>query len=244
MLGGVSETRGAEGIAARAGAPGRAGIVRVVNHGLQDEGGPFLGLGVSYFPALWRCRNDRVRLESDLRFLAAQGFNYYRLLSMVGWHPAWNGREIAPVSFTNRAGKLVAAWPDYWQQLRELIDLGYDRYGLRAQITVFADAQLMPRKQERVEHLRRLLTGVVSGREQKIILIEVANEGWQNGFPGDAGTRELRELTEFLAARTTVPVATTSNHEDDFAKVYPQRRRHRDVAFQSRARGRRVEARL
>ena len=61
---------------------------------------------------------------------------------------------------------------------------------------------------------------VVRGREQKIILLEVANEAWQNGFPGEEGVRDLREFTTFLADRTAVPVATTSNHEDDFAKIY------------------------
>ena len=198
----------------------RAGPVRVENHALVDDGGPFLGLGVSYFTALWRSRNDRARVESDLQFLSDQGFNYYRMLSMVGWHGAWDGLEIAPVTFTSRAGKRVEAWPDYWKQLGELIDLAYDRYGMRAQITIFADAQLMPDKQDRVEHMQRLLNDVVRGREQKIILLEVANEAWQNGFPGDQGVADLREFTKFLADRTTVPIATTSNHEDDFGKVY------------------------
>lgn len=198
----------------------RTGQVRVVDHALVDDGGPFLGLGVSYFTALWRCRHDRVRLESDLRFLSEQGFNYCRMLSMVGWHQAWDGLEIAPVAFTNRTGKRVNAWPDYWRQLSELVDLAYDRYGMRAQITIFADAQLMPNKQDRVKHMRRLLADVVRGREQKIILLEVANEAWQNGFPGEQGVADLREFTKYLADRTDVPVATTSNHEDDFSKVY------------------------
>ena len=198
----------------------RTGPVRVMDHAIVDDQGPFLGLGVSYFTALWRCRNDRERFESDLQFLSDQGFNYYRMLSMVGWNRAWDGLEIAPISFANQEGKRVEAWPDYWKQLTELIDLGYDRYGLRAEITIFADAQLMPNKQDRIEHMRRMLDGVVRGREEKIILIEVANEAWQNGFSGDEGVTDLREFTKFLADRTAVPVATTSNHHDEFAKVY------------------------
>jgi hypothetical protein len=200
--------------------PRRAGAVRVMNHVLTDDAGPFPALGVSYFTALWRCRNDRARLENDLQFLSKQGFNYYRMLSMVGWYRAWGGLEIAPVTFTNRSGQRVPAWPDYWEQMAELIDLGFDRYGLRAQITIFADAQLMPRKQDRIEHMRRLLADTVRGREHKIILIEVANEAWQNGFPGDAGLADLREFTKWLNDRTKVPIATTSHHEDDFADVY------------------------
>ena len=191
----------------------RAGRVRVDGHCLADDGGPFLGLGVSYFTALWRCKYDRPQLEEDLAFLSRQGFNYYRMLSMVGHHPGWDGREIAPVAFTNRDGKRVDAWPDYWQQLRDLIDLAYDRHGMRTQITVFADAQLMPDKDARREHMRKLLADVVPGREHKIILLEVANEAWQNGFPGDEGVADLREFTKYLNDRTEVPVATTSNHD-------------------------------
>jgi hypothetical protein len=124
------------------------------------------------------------------------------------------------VAFTNRDGQRASAWPDYWEQLAELVDLAYDRYGLRTQITIFADAQLMSDKQQRVEHMRQLLAKVVRGREQKIILLEVANEAWQNGFPGEQGVADLREFTRYLAGRTDVLVATTSNHEDDFAKLY------------------------
>ena len=197
-----------------------AAPVRVIDHSLVHRGRPFLGLGVSYFTALHRCRHDPARLESDLAFLSAQGFGYYRMLSMVGWYPAWAGREIAPVAFTGRDGRLVQAWPDYWEQLARLVDLAYDRYGMRTQITVFADAQLMPEKADRLEHLRRLLTEVVAGREAKIILLEVANEAWQNGFPGEDGVADLREFAQVLAAGTEVPVAITSNHEGSFETLY------------------------
>jgi hypothetical protein len=206
---------------------GRSGLVRVEGNCLVDDQGPFLGLGASYFTALWRCKHDRARLEADLAFLSRCGFNYYRMLSMVGHHPAWDGREIAPVSFVRRDDTLVEAWPDYWQQLRELIDLAYDRFGLRTQVTIFADAQLVPNKADRVEHMRRLLADVVRGREHKIILLEVANEAWQNGFPGDEGVAALREFAKFLSERTAIPVAITSNHDwpelgstKGFAQIY------------------------
>ena len=201
----------------------RAGRVRVVGHSLVDDDGPFLGLGASYFTALWRCKNDRPRLESDLAFLSRQGFNYYRILSMVGFNPSWEGREIAPVSFTGAKGDRVDAWPDYWRQLRDLIDLAYDRYGMRAQITIFADAQLMPGKKARIEHMRRILEDVVPGREHKIVMLEVANEAWQNGFPGDAGVADLREFAAYLGRRTEIPIAISSDHESGikgFERLY------------------------
>jgi hypothetical protein len=191
----------------------RAGRVRLVDHALADDQGPFLGLGASYFTALWRCKYDRPRLESDLAFLSKQGFNYIRMLSMVGHHPSWAGREIAPVTFRRRDGSTVAAWQDYWEQLRTLVDLAFDRFGLRTQITVFADAQLMPDKRDRIVHMQTLLNTVVAGREHKVVMLEVANEAWQNGFPEEQGVADLREFATFLDDRTDVLVAITSNHD-------------------------------
>jgi hypothetical protein len=45
------------------------------------------------------------------------------------------------------------------------------------------------------------------------MLIEVANEAWQNGFPGDEGVADLREFAKYLGERTEVSVAITSNHD-------------------------------
>jgi hypothetical protein len=208
---GEIQKSGKDGAEAAKSAPPRSGRVRLDGYSLVDDDGHFLGLGVSYFTALWRCKNDRARLEADFAFLSRQGFNYYRMLSMVGYYPAWDDLEIAPVSFTNRDEKPLAAWSDYWQQLGELIDLAYDRYGLRTQVTIFADAQLMPDKEDRIEHMRKLLA-TTHGREQKIILLEVANEAWQNGFFGDQGVADLREFAEYLNQRTEIPIAITSNH--------------------------------
>lgn len=210
--------------AAESNEPGRAGRVRVVGRSLVDDGGPFLGLGASYFTALRRCKHDRPRLESDLAFLSGNGFDSVRVLSMVGYYPAWEGLEIAPVPFTTRDGRRVEAWPDYWRQLRELIDVAYDRHGLRTELTVFADAQLMPDKAARLRHLDTLLADVLPGREHKLLLIEVANEAWQNGFPGEEGVADLREFAAYLGGRTDVPVAVTSDHDrggdDPFGPLY------------------------
>jgi hypothetical protein len=217
----------------------RRGRVRLLNHSLVDDSGPFLGLGASYFSALHRCKYDHERLKADLDFLSRQGFNYIRILSMVGWNEAWEGREIAPISFANRKGEEISAWSDYWSQLGRLIDLAYDRYGLRTQVTIFADAQLMPEKAARLKHLTRLLHEITPGRERKILLLEVANEAWQNGFPGSEGVADLRDFTGFLADRTEILVATTSNHENDFDEVYAGS--HADIATWHFSRDRSVD---
>ena len=171
-----------------------------------DDTGPFLGLGVSYFQALRHAKYDRARLNHNLGLIAAKGFNYVRVLSMVGWE----GLEIAPVSFTNRAGNVIQAWPDYWPQFRDLLDL-VAQHGLRAEVTIFADAQyVMPSNSTRQAHLDGILANI-AGQEPHILYLEVANEAWQNGFPGAEGIADLRAFTRHLADRTGVLVAITSN---------------------------------
>jgi hypothetical protein len=189
-------------------ASGGGNRVRVEGKSLRDDGGPFLGLGASYFQALRRCKYDRARLHADLTVLASKGFNYVRILSMVNW----DGLEIAPVSFVNSVGNSVTAWPDYAQQLRDMLDI-IAQHGMRAEVTVFADAQyVMPSKSTRQAHLDNVLAAI-AGREHKVMHLEVANEAWQNGFPGSQGVADLREFAQYLADRTSVPVAITSNDD-------------------------------
>ena len=199
----------------------RHGNVRLVGYGVEDDSGPFLGLGVSYMQALRRCKYDRDRFRDDLAFLASNGFRYMRALSMVGWYDAWAGKEIAPVSFTNNVGTYVPAWSDYWQQLADMIDIAYDEYGIRTELTIFADAQLIPVKADRITHMQTILNNL-PGRQHKMMHYEVCNEAWQNGFPGTQGEADLREFAAYLAARATVPVAITSNHSSlsDMENLY------------------------
>ncbi len=132
-----------------AGFPNRTSLVRLNGRSFCDDAGPFLGLGATYFQALRHVKYDRARLNHNLDLLAAKGLNYVRILSMV----SWEGLEIAPLSFTNGAGRVVKAWPDYWSQFRDLLGL-IAQHGLRAKITIFADAQyVMPSKAARQAHL-------------------------------------------------------------------------------------------
>ncbi len=186
-------------------AASRTNLVQLSGKSFCDDAGPFLGLGVSYFQALHDAKYDRARLESNLGFLASRGFNYVRVLSMV----SWEGMEIAPITFTNRFGRVVAGWPDYWQQFGDLLALA-GQHGLRVEITLFADAQYVtPSKPARQAHMDKVLAAI-AGHEQNLMFLEVANEAWQNGFPGAQGVEDLREFTKFLSDRTPVLVAITS----------------------------------
>jgi hypothetical protein len=56
----------------------------------------------------------------------------------------------------------------------------------------------------------------LAGREHLVMHLEVANEAWQNGFPGEEGVSDLREFAKYLADRTDLLVAITSNdHESN-----------------------------
>ncbi|MDO8586580.1 MAG: hypothetical protein Q7T82_06025 [Armatimonadota bacterium] len=199
----------------------RRGNVRLVGYHAEDDGGPFLGLGFSYMSALRRCKYDRDRFRDDLAFMASNNFKYMRALSMVGWYTAWVGKEIAPINFYNQAGTYVPAWSDYWTQLVDMIDIAYDEYGIRTELTIFADAQLMPNKTDRINHMQTILDNIAS-RQQKVMHLEVCNEAWQNGFPGTQGEADLREFGAYLAARIPLLVALTSNHSSlsDMENLY------------------------
>lgn len=197
------------------------GIVRVVGNSLVDNNGPFLGLGTTYMSAMRKHKYYRTRFGNDLALLASRGFNYVRILTMVGWYEAWEGKEIAPVDFTNRVGTEVWAWSDYWQQFRDCVDLVYS-YGMRAQVTVFADAQLMPEDPStsptdlrRLQHMDGVLANL-AGREHKVMFLEVGNESWQNGIPSIA---KLREYGQYLADRTAIPVALSSTSTGTTAEL-------------------------
>jgi hypothetical protein len=65
----------------------------------------------------------------------------------------------------------------------------------------------------------------LKNRKEKIILYEVANEAWQNGFPGDDGIDMLRTLGEEIAKHSASPLALTSppdtgNREDALRRLY------------------------
>jgi hypothetical protein len=76
-------------------------------------------------------------------------------------------------------------------------------------VTIFADAQLMPAKSARIAHMQGVLDAIAD-REHSVVLLEVANEAWQNGFPGDEGIADLREFGRYLADRTDVLVALSA----------------------------------
>ena len=179
----------------------RAGRVRATGHVLEDDEGPFVGLGATMMWAAWGYRHDRARLEQNLAYLAEHGFDYIRALGTVG-DPArgddyWEGREIDPSA------------PGFDDDIAGLTDLAYDVYGLRVEWTIFGGTETAPTEGEQQALLDRFVAMSV-GREHKILHFETGNESWHVGFEGDEGTDRLRRLTRYLRDRTDILVAASA----------------------------------
>jgi hypothetical protein len=179
----------------------RRGLARLEGRALVDDGGFFLGHGATLFWGLWGYQHDRGRLEENLAYLADSGaIDHVRVLATVGG-PVWADRAVDP----SAAG--------YDAALAGFTDLAFDKFGLRTEWTIFGGLDFTPTAAERQQLVDRVLA-MSRGREEKIVLLETANEGAGNGFGGTAGINELRELTWRMNQATPILVAASSYHED------------------------------
>ncbi len=172
---------------------GRTGAVRLDAGRFVDKGGAWPALGTSLFWALWGERNDPERLEANLAFAASIGVDYIRILSMVGTQ-SWHDRVIDPAA------------TDYWEIVDRLAGRAA-RHGLRLQVTIFADAQVMMPDNAAREQWVDAWARRASQSPERFILLEVANEYWQNGFDTPA---EVARLARRLQAATDVLVAPSA----------------------------------
>lgn len=172
----------------------RTGLVKRCDHALCDEQGPFQALGATMFHAARLYRYDKEKLERNLKTLAENKFDYFRALGTV----AWAEREIDP------------KWSDYEETIRGVTDLAYDKYGLRVQWTIFGDAQkIVPSAEERRKVVEMFLR-IANEKPHKVILLEVANEYYQNGFSGDEGIKQIRSFAKLLRDGSDVLVAVSA----------------------------------
>lgn len=172
------------------------GRVRLEHGAFRDDRGPFNALGASLFPAVWAWQHDRARLLENADLLASGGVDYVRIFAQVAPLDSWADRGVDP----RAAGYDVA--------LAETIDALWG-VGLRTQITIFAGASY-PGAETRAERdaLVERVLAVVRGREDRLMLIEVANEAV--GLTSPEGVAEMRTHTHRIAAQTDIPVAITA----------------------------------
>ncbi len=175
------------------------GPVRIDGHAFADAGGPFKGFGASYFSALHRERVDRAGLIANLAWLSGRDVNYIRVLSMVGAQPYWQGRVIDP------------QWPGYFGTFADLLvdarNAGPpDHNGLRVQVVLFADAQvMMPAQSDRIAWVDTMAAFLETHRDT-VQFVEIANESQLNGI-SDA---DLAVLTRRWEVVSQIPVAPSS----------------------------------
>ena len=168
------------------------GRVRADRGVLIDDGGPFLAMGASLFWALWGERHDPDRLDRNLAWLAERDFDYIRIFGMVG-SETWRDRAIDPAA------------EDYWVIVDRLF-ARLARHRLRAQVTVFADAQVMMPDRAARERFTEAWADYAERHAAQVLLLETANEYGRNGF--DAA--QIRDLTRRMNERTSVLVAPSA----------------------------------
>ena len=180
----------------------RAGVVRLGGRTFVDDHGPFLGLGMTLFPLAWLWQFDRERLARILAAAALHGVDYVRALAVVGPSTSWRDRTIDPRE------------PWWRDAIRGATDLCYDEFGVRVQWPIFGETVAAPSPADRESVVRRLLDALAN-RFHKVALFEVANEGYDNGFEGDAGRREMRHLASILRDYTPNLIALSAPAPDD-----------------------------
>jgi hypothetical protein len=184
----------------------RTGRVRAQGRSVADAGGQFNALGATLFWGAWGYKFDRPRLERNLEALNTAGVDYIRVLGAVGGE-SWEDRQTDP------------RWPDYDAVIAGMTDLAYDRYGIRVQWTLFGGPPYTATASAR-ESLVDRFAAMARGREHKIFALEIANEGWKNGFEGSKGIAELRRLGKRLSDRTPVLVALSAPGGNALCETY------------------------
>jgi hypothetical protein len=198
------------------------GVVRADGAAFADDRGTWLPVGATLFWAPWGYKFDRARLERDLALLSRGGVDYIRVLGQVGVpgdpDDSWSDRLIDPGWSNACAGTAATDCGTYDEVTAGLTDLAFDKYGLRVMWTVFGGTGFTPTPESRRALVDRLLA-MSRGREHKIMHFEIANEFYQNGFPGRQGEAELRALGRHMQQQTPVLVALSAPRGSDCASA-------------------------
>ena len=202
---------------AQSGGSRPSGLVRAKGAAFVDDRGPWLPLGATLFWAPWGYKFDRVRLERELSVLSRGGVDYIRVLGQVGdtdSDDSWADRPIDPRWSDACHPRPQRGCGSYEEVIAGLTDLVFDKYGMRVEWTVFGATSFTPTPASRRTLIDRLLK-MSQGREHKIMHFEVANEFFQNGFGGEDGLEELRDLARYMQERTPLLVGLSAPSRSD-----------------------------
>jgi hypothetical protein len=181
----------------------RSGVVRLEGRTFADAGGVYEAVGTTMFWGLWGYLHDRERLADNLRFVADRGIDYIRVLALVHGE-SWADRAVTPADLPHVGAFTV------WV---------FDSFGLRVQWTIFGGIDDVPAAADRrraVETVADQLAAV----PHAVQCVEIANEGYNNGFGGAAGQAELRDLAAAVRQRgVSGPLALSAPAESTAAGV-------------------------
>ena len=187
--------------------PPRNGNVRISGHSFVDDEGPFIGVG---FTCMWCLRGAMdfpENTQDNLDFMADRGFNYARILTVVGGS-YWSrppDRRIDP----GRA--------DYWESFDLLFEMAGragsvpGRRGIKLNVVIFGDVtEFLTSRGEQLDWLDQMV-GYLEQHRDQIAFVEVANESTGIGLEADA----LKILTDHWMASTDIPSAISAIYDYD-----------------------------
>jgi uncharacterized protein (UPF0371 family) len=114
-----------------------------------------------------------------------------RILAEVDWNESLGGPN-------------DPRWPNYEQELGELIDYAYDEVGIRTQITVLGGVPTIP-----YTDLFNMVARVANARPHKIQFLEVANEGYGGHISRGLDLEGMLRWGKWLIKNTQNLVAIT-----------------------------------
>lgn len=198
------------------------GPLRVVNKLFADDTGYRRVFFCSWFPALRILRDNPTEFYRQLDVIAAANYQGFRtFLSVGGWTPFWDGREVVPLNFrkwqwtgnflrTDAYGANVTAWHDYVALLRTLLRACRARK-LRLHVT-FGDLQITCPDGGTELQLHQLIADVCAeeGGTDVIALAEATNEFPINRFGGDS-SQSIEQMGRVLRVwETAIPGILTA----------------------------------
>jgi hypothetical protein len=178
----------------------RKGIVHGNTFVFTDDTGQWLPWGTSLFWGLYGYLHERDRLEKHLTWIRGQGADYIRVIC-TGLRMGDRERSVSPKD------------PRFSEAVTGLTALAASK-GLRVQYTIFGAVYDAPSPSERASAVDKVSTAL-QPHKAAVWMIEIANEGWTNGFEGDAGAKELKALAQRVRSKLPNLVATTCPKASD-----------------------------
>lgn len=181
----------------------RTGVVAIAGRTFIDAQGPWLALGASHFSSGWLYLHDRAKFDRELQVLRGL-VDFVRSFVLVGPSGKWEDRTLG-------VGDLGMVAP---------VTDAHFAAGFRTEWTIFAGVDQVPTPDARLAVVDRVCVDL-QPRQEKIQFLEVANEGWQNGFGDDEGRAELHALVARLrACLPQVQVAPTAPPDPNVEALY------------------------